>query len=92
MRKLSALLFVCSSLILTETLHAQQVDAQFGISGIHSQSATNFDFTNLDHQPQSLSGGVYPSFGADFLLWHNLGLGGEVSWRATRGLFASQTA
>jgi hypothetical protein len=89
-RRLSALLFVCSSLILAGTLHAQQVDFQFGISGIHSQSATNFDFTNFDHQPQSLSGGVYPSFAADFLLFHNLGVGGDVSWRATRGLYQGQ--
>src|SRR5947209_4657040 len=86
-RRLSALLFVCSSLILAGTLHGQQVDFQFGISGIHSQSATNFDFTNVDHFPQSLSGGVYPGVGADFMVWHNLGLGGEVSWRATRGLY-----
>ena len=90
MRRLSALLFVCSSLILAGTLHAQQFDAQFGISGIHSQSATNFDLTSVDHQPQSLSGGVYPSFGADFLLLHNLGVGGEVSWRGSRGLYEGQ--
>jgi hypothetical protein len=89
-RRLSALLFVCSSLILAGTLHAQQFDAQFGISGIHSQSATNFDLTSVDHQPQSLSGGVYPSFAADFLLFHNLGVGGEVSWRATRALYQGQ--
>jgi hypothetical protein len=89
-RRLSALLFVCSSLILAGTLHAQQFDAQFGISGIHSQSATNFDPTSVDHQPQSLSGGVYPSFAADFLLFHNLGVGGEVSWRATRALYQGQ--
>ncbi|MFL6436593.1 MAG: hypothetical protein ACJ71Q_03360 [Terriglobales bacterium] len=87
MRRLSALLFVCSSLILAGTLHAQQFDAQFGISGIHSQSATNFDPNNVDHLPQSLSGGVYPSVAADFLLFHNLGVGGEISWRATRALY-----
>jgi hypothetical protein len=86
-RRLSALLFVCSSLILAGTLHAQQFDAQFGISGIHSQSATNFDPNNVDHLPQSLSGGVYPSVAADFLLFHNLGVGGEISWRATRALY-----
>lgn len=88
--KLPALLFVCSSLILVGTLHAQQFDAQFGISGIHSQSATNFDPTNVDHLPQSLSGGVYPNVAADFLLFHNLGVGGEVSWRGSRGLYLGQ--
>jgi hypothetical protein len=85
-RKL-ALLFLCSCFALAISAHAQQFDAQFGISGIHSQSATNFDITNVDHQPQSLSGGVYPSFGADFTLFHNVGVGGEVSWRASKSLY-----
>ena len=89
MRKL-ALLFLCSCFALAVSAHAQQFDAQFGISGIHSQSATNFDLTNVDHQPQSLSGGVYPSVGADFTIWHNLGVGGEVSWKGSRGLYQGQ--
>ena len=86
MRKL-ALLFLCSCFALAVSAHAQQFDAQFGISGIHSQSASNFDITNVNNAPQSLSGGVYPSFGADFTLVHNLGVGGNVSWRATKGLY-----
>ena len=86
MRKL-ALLFLCSCFALAVSARAQQFDAQFGISGIHSQSASNFDITNLDHAAQSLSGGVYPSFAADFTLLHNLGVGGEVSWKASKGLY-----
>ena len=86
-RKLLVVLLLFLALQLTGTLQAQQMDAQFGISGIHSQSASNFDFTNVDHNPQSLSGGVYPVLGADLLIWHNLGVGGQVSWRATRGLY-----
>ncbi|HWC16578.1 MAG TPA: outer membrane beta-barrel protein [Terriglobales bacterium] len=88
MRKLSALLFVLSLCFATSyTLQAQQLDAQFGVSGIHSQSATNFDSTSVDHSPQSLSGGVYPSLGADFTIWHNVGFGGEVSWKASKSLY-----
>jgi hypothetical protein len=85
-RKL-ALLFLCSFFALAVSAHAQQFDAQFGVSGIHSQSASNFDITNFDHAAQSLSGGVYPSFAADFTLFHDLGVGGEVSWKASKSLY-----
>lgn len=87
MRKLSAIAVFFSFLLLSGVVHGQQVDAQFGISGFHGTSANNFDLTNFDHSPQSLSGGVYPSVGADFLLWHDLGFGGEVAWKASRGLY-----
>lgn len=72
-------------LLLVGTLHAQQIDAQFGISGIHSTSANNFDITSTDHSPQSLSGGTYPGFAADFIIWHNLGFNGEIAWKASQG-------
>ena len=93
MKRLFAALLSISSMSLVGTLHAQQqMDAQFGISGINAPSATNFDPNNLDHSPQSLSGGVYPSFGADFIIWRNLGFGGEVAWRATRALYQDDPA
>ena len=85
MKRLSALFFLFASVLLVGTIQAQQVDAQFGISGVHSASASNFNFTSTNNSPQSLSGGVYPVFGADVILLHNLGFGGEVAWRATQG-------
>lgn len=85
MKRLSASLFIFASLLLVGTIHAQQVDAQFGLSGVHSLSANNFDITSTSNAPQSLSGGVYPVFGADVILIHNLGFGGQVAWRATQG-------
>jgi hypothetical protein len=86
--KISRLLVFCMPLLVAGALQAQQIDAQFGISGINAPSATNFNFTSLDHSPQSLSGGVYPGFAADFLIWHNLGFNGEISWKASQGLYA----
>lgn len=86
-KKLSTLLVFCASLFLVGALHAQQVDAQFGLSGIHAASATNFDTTDLSHSPQSLSGGVFPAFAADAIIWHNLGFNGEISWRASQALY-----
>lgn len=87
MKKFSAVLVFCSSLLLAGAVYAQQVDAQFGLSGIHAPSATNFDLSSTDHSPQSLSGGIYPGFAADFIFWHNLGFNGEVSWKASQALY-----
>ena len=92
MKRLFAVLFSLASMSLVAALNAQQqIDAQFGISGINAPSATTFDLNNFDHSPQSLSGGVYPSFAADFMIWHNLGFNGEVAWRATRALYQDST-
>ena len=88
LKRLFAALFWLSSISLVGALHAQQqIDAQFGINGINAPSASNLNANTLDHSPQSLSGGVYPSFAADFIIWHNLGFNGEVAWRATRALY-----
>ena len=87
MRKLSGLCALCFAVLMTPVLQAQRADAEFGLNAIHSTSVNNFDFTQTDHSPQSLSGGIYPSIGADFIVWHNLGVGGEVSWKGGRGLY-----
>ena len=87
MNKVLTWLVICASLLLAGTVQAQQIDAQFGLSGIHAPSATNFNLNSTDHSPQSLTGGVYPSFAADFIIWHNLGFNGEVSWKASQGLY-----
>lgn len=66
------------------TLYAQQVDAQFGINGMTAPSASS---ATGSYAPQSLTGGVYPSVGADVILRHNLGFNGEVAWKGGRGLY-----
>jgi hypothetical protein len=86
-KKFSAILVFCASLLFVGALQAQQIDAQFGLSGINAPSATNFDVTSTDHAPQSLTGGVYPGFAADFIFWHNLGFNGEISWKASQALY-----
>jgi hypothetical protein len=86
-RPLAILLWI-ASICFVGTVHAQQqIDAQFGISGMNAPSATTFDFNDFDHNPQSLTGGVYPSFAADFILWRDFGFNGEVAWRATRATY-----
>lgn len=39
------------------------------------------------HSAQTLGGGAYLGFSADFLFWHHLGAEGEVGWRASQGIY-----
>jgi len=58
---------------------------------MNAPSATTFDLNDFNHSPQSLSGGVYPSFAADFIIWRNIGFNGEVAWRASRASYQDLT-
>jgi len=60
---------------------AQKIDLGFGVSGLVAPSA---DSASGSHAPASLSGGTYPGFSGDVIFWHNLGIGGEIFWRATQ--------
>jgi hypothetical protein len=70
--------------LLSWPAHAQQVDAAFGFTTLTAPSASS---ASGQHFPQSLTGGFYPSFSGDVLLWKHLGVGGEVSWRASRSFY-----
>ncbi len=70
--------------LMASTAQAQaQFDAAFGVSGIKGTSAAN---AGTNFFPQDVGGGVFPTFSGDFLLFKHFGIGGEVSWRATRNL------
>jgi hypothetical protein len=83
LRKLILIALAGVFFLADRTVHAQQFDAAFGISTVHSTSA--FDASG-NFFPQSVGGGVFPTFSGDFLLYKHFGVGGEVSWRATRNL------
>ncbi|MFI5113931.1 MAG: hypothetical protein ACHP7J_02220 [Terriglobales bacterium] len=61
---------------------AQRIDFAFGASTIDAPGASAADSS---HSPVSLTGGAYPGFSANFLLFHNLGFGGEIYWKASQG-------
>jgi len=63
---------------------AQQLDVAVGINTITAPSANE---ASDDHQPQSLTGGAYPSFSADAVLFKNFGVQGEFAWRASRSQY-----
>src|SRR5262249_42320666 len=62
-------------------IRAQQIDVAFGVNALNAPSASDAD---SNHQPQSLTGGAYPSFSADAIFYKNLGVQGEFAWRASR--------
>ena len=84
MRKWMLLPTLVSLISLVPLAQAQHFDVAFGISGIRSTSGAN---AGADYSPQDVGGGVYPGFSADVLLFHNLGVEGELSWRASQNTY-----
>lgn len=80
MKKLS--LFVasfCLFFLLGSTAQAQQFDLTFGVGGLVAPAST----ATL----QTMGGGAYPSFGLDFLFYHNMGVAFNAAFRASQNLY-----
>jgi len=69
----------CLILLPGSAAHAQQFDLSFGVSGLTGPSST----ATL----QTIGGGAYPSFGMDFLFFHNVGVGFNAAFRAHENLY-----
>jgi len=78
---LIAALFVFG--VLVSAAHAQQIDVAFGASGLSSGQGKT---TNGLFFP-TVGGGTYPDFSADVLIYHRVGLEGDISWRASQNLY-----
>ncbi len=77
---------VCVFVLLMAALsYAQQIDAAIS-GGTVSTPGASSSATSLP----SLGGGTYFGFNGDVLIRHNLGLGGELSWKTSQGLYAGQ--
>jgi hypothetical protein len=79
-------ILACMFLVTVTSLaaSAQQLDVAIGFNTVTAPSANE---ANGNHQPQSLTGGLYPSFSADALLFKNFGVQGEFGWRGSRGQY-----
>jgi hypothetical protein len=62
---------------------AQKADIAFGVGTILAPGASNAN--GIDHQPVTMSGGAYPGISGDVQVFHHIGLGGEIFWRASQG-------
>jgi hypothetical protein len=56
---------------------AQQIDVAAGGATMSAPSGAS---AVGNHEPQSLDGGVYPTFAADYLFHKRIGVQGEISW------------
>jgi hypothetical protein len=83
--KLTFLAVLCAFFLMAGMAVAQSrgdIGLGFGtLISTPSSSATG------DYAPQSVGGGLFPTFSVDFLLRHHLGVQGEISWRLKQNLY-----
>lgn len=83
LRSIRLRVLACSILLtLSVAAAAQQLDVAIGMNTTSGPAGGD---ANGNHFPQSLSGGLYPSFSADAVFYKNLGIQGEFAWRGGRG-------
>ena len=83
MKKLSFLVMTFALIfLLGSPALAQQFDLSAGVSGLTGPSSTP--------DLQTIGGGAYPTFGLDFLFYHNLGVGFNAAFRANQNLYQGQ--
>jgi hypothetical protein len=87
LKKLTLLLALCVLFVAARTAHAQQLDAALGFG---TMTATSGPDDLAGGNTVSQRGGLFPSFSADvlFLHHHQIGIQGEVAWRASQNLYA----
>jgi hypothetical protein len=73
------LFFACAALAaFSNVAQAQKVDLGFGVSTVTAPGPSS-------NGNPSLTGGTYPGISGDVLFWHNVGVGGEIYWKANQG-------
>lgn len=75
-----SLILVASTTNAQET---QQIDVGFGVGTLFAPSSPS----SSSYSPQGMGGGTYLDFSGDYIFWHNLGVQGEVAWRASESLY-----
>ncbi len=87
MKKLTLLLALCVVFVTARTAGAQQLDAALGFGTMTAPSGA---VSLAGDSVVSQRGGLFPSFSADvlFLHHHQIGVQGEVAWRASQNLYA----
>lgn len=87
MRRIPLLGLLLLLLSIAPALHAQQLDAAFGVFSLTADSNRTL-VTNGNFFPQSIGGGAFPAFSADYLFKNHFGIQGEVTWRASQNVYA----
>ena len=85
MKKSHLIAAVCVLFLTGVSAYGQQGDLAFGVSTIIAPSASADANGNVF---PSLTGGAYPVFSGDVIFFkRQLGFGGDVAWRGSRGSF-----
>ncbi len=72
---------LCVLACFAAVAQGQQFDVAVGLSTVSSQAAT---INSSGLYVPNAGGGAYPVFSGDFLFFHSIGVGGEVTWRASQ--------
>ena len=67
-------------------VHAQQIDAAFGVSTLTAPSSSSA-LNSTSYSAQTIGGGTFPGFSFDYLLHKRFGLQTEIYWRATQNVY-----
>jgi hypothetical protein len=78
--KTSLHLLVLTTLLFSGLAYAQQFNLGFGVSALGAPTKNSFG-------TQGMGGGAYLSFSGDFIFWKQVGVQGEVAWRASENLY-----
>jgi hypothetical protein len=84
MRKLILAGSAAFLLLLVGAAQAQEFDVGFGVNTMLAPSASS---ASNGYASQSLNGGAYPVVGAYGLFKKHFGVGGEIAWKASQGLY-----
>jgi hypothetical protein len=85
--KLTFLAVLCAiSLMLMAGMASAQQKGDLAL-GFGTLISTSSSSATGSYAPQSVGGGLYPTFSVDFLLRHHLGVSGEISWRLKQNLY-----
>src|SRR5437879_9104673 len=85
LRKLTSIAALCIWFLMPRFAHAQEFDAAIGF-GTLTASSGSVALANGENVTER--GGLYPTFSADFIIKHRLGVSGNMAWRASRNLYA----
>jgi hypothetical protein len=84
-RTLGTAVLACAGMVFTTvSAQAQRLDIGFGVGTMSAPSASS---ATDGHSQQSLNGGAYLGFSGNVLINKRFGVGGEIAWKGSEGLW-----
>src|SRR5271155_163578 len=86
LRKLTLIASLFALFMAAAAVHAQQIDAAFGVSTLTAPSSSSA-LNSTSYSAPTIGGGTFPGFSFDYLLHKRFGLQTEIYWRATQNVY-----